>query len=181
MVRYKNLQFLGFPKYRVGTDGSVWSYRYVRNSSGRYAWKRLVCKRRDGDYVRVCLCNGRSKRMFLVHRLVLLAFVGSCPIGMEARHFPNRDRSDNRLVNLSWSTKYDNMADKITHGTSTKGRSQNVGTDNGLAKLTPAIVRRIRKEYAPKEVTYQMLADRYGVSFWTVMDVVRRRKWAHVK
>lgn len=55
-------------------------------------------------YQRFTFYNGgglSSRRAVSVHRLVLLAFVGPCPPGCEADHV-NRDRSDNRLVNLRW-------------------------------------------------------------------------------
>jgi hypothetical protein len=51
-----------------------------------------------------------------VHRLVLEAFVGPCPPGMEGCH-NNGDGSDNRLENLRWDTHAANMQDAIRHGT----------------------------------------------------------------
>lgn len=60
--------------------------------------------------------NGKSKTTY-VHRMVLEAFVGPCPDGCEARHFPDRDVKNNRLANLSWGTHTENMADKVCHGT----------------------------------------------------------------
>lgn len=52
----------------------------------------------------------------LVHRLVLEAFVGPCPEGMEACH-NNGDRSDNRLENLRWDTHENNTSERAIHGT----------------------------------------------------------------
>ena len=50
-----------------------------------------------------------------VHRLVLEAFVGPCPPGMEACH--NNDiPSDNRLENLRWDTKSRNAFDAVGNG-----------------------------------------------------------------
>lgn len=50
-----------------------------------------------------------------MHRLVLLAFVGPCPDGMEACH-ANDIPTDNRLANLRWGTHADNMRDRIENG-----------------------------------------------------------------
>lgn len=58
----------------------------------------------------------------LVHRLVLEAFKGPCPPGMEARHVQTNDTSDNRLGNLAWGTYTENELDKRAHGTSSLGR-----------------------------------------------------------
>lgn len=58
---------------------------------------------------------GRRERGLWVHRLVLEAFVGSCPPGMECCH-NNGDPSDNRLDNLRWDTKKSNRQDRNKHG-----------------------------------------------------------------
>lgn len=53
-----------------------------------------------------------------VHQLVLLAFVGPCPDGMEVCH-NNGNSHDNRLINLRYDTRSANTLDKVTHGTHT--------------------------------------------------------------
>lgn len=45
---------------------------------------------------------------FGVHRLVMLAFVGECPIGMEVHH-KNHIKYDNRLENLEYITHQQNV------------------------------------------------------------------------
>lgn len=50
-----------------------------------------------------------------VHRLVLEAFVGPCPPGMEACHW-NGIPGDNRLHNLRWDTPSANNADILRLG-----------------------------------------------------------------
>lgn len=53
------------------------------------------------------ILNGKLKR-FSVHRLILLAFRGPCPIGMEDAHL-NSNAKDNRIENLvykrNWRTR----------------------------------------------------------------------------
>lgn len=51
-----------------------------------------------------------------VHRAVLLAFVGPPPEGYEACHI-NGNPADNRLENLRWGTRSDNLRDAVRHGT----------------------------------------------------------------
>jgi hypothetical protein len=53
---------------------------------------------------------------FYIHRLVLEAFIGPCPEGMEACHFPDKDSGNNRLSNLRWDTHQRNMSDREKHG-----------------------------------------------------------------
>ena len=59
--------------------------------------------------------DGRVRKM-LVHRLVLMAFVGPCPPGMEACH-NNGEPADNRLANLRWDSRRANSLDTVRHGT----------------------------------------------------------------
>ncbi|MBY0458311.1 MAG: HNH endonuclease [Gemmataceae bacterium] len=73
--------------------------------------------------------------------MVLEAFVGLCPLGCVARHFPDRDRANNRLENLQWGTQSQNQADRIFHGTEKRGESCH------LAKLTAAAVLAMRGEF----------------------------------
>lgn len=59
--------------------------------------------------------DGKPRRR-RVHTLVLEAFVGPCPAGMEGCH-NNGDPTDNRPGNLRWDTRSSNQADAVAHGT----------------------------------------------------------------
>lgn len=108
-VEYREIQ--GFPGYRVGNDGSVWSClrSCIKGRIITDQWRRQkpgASKKRTAGrrYLYVNLATGQRKyKTFRIHRLVLQAFVGPCPEGMEARHL-NGDPSDNRLENLCWGT-----------------------------------------------------------------------------
>ena len=93
--------------YEVSDQGRVKSYR-------RYPEGRLLrpgCM--SGGHVSVSL---GIKNSLCVHALVLLAFVGPPPEKHECRHL-NGNPSDNRLENLRWGTRSENIADAIRHGT----------------------------------------------------------------
>ena len=64
----------------------------------------------DG-YLRVGLWKLGKNRQVFVHRLVLFAFVGPPPAGMEAAHFPDSDRQNNHVDNLQWRTRDENQAE----------------------------------------------------------------------
>ena len=108
----------GFPGYRVGSDGTVWS---CKNGRRGYldTWRPLnlnITVR--GGYREVTLSRHSPAvvRRIKVHRLVLEVFVGPQPNGCEGCH-NNSDRSDNRLVNLRWDTRKGNVADAVRAGT----------------------------------------------------------------
>lgn len=66
---------------------------------------------RDG-YVLVTLCRSGQRWCVHVHALVLRAFVSDRPAGKECRH-GNDDKTDNRLANLSWGTRSQNILDTV--------------------------------------------------------------------
>lgn len=88
-----------------------------RSAPGALVWKtgkdlspgRHVC-----GYLFVNLQMRGSIKPRTVHRIVLEAFCGPKPDGMEACH-GNGIRTDNRLANLRWDTRRANHADKKIH------------------------------------------------------------------
>lgn len=113
-VEYREV--LGFPGYYVGNDGSVWSAK-LKGGNDRTAnrltdrWSQLSTHRNRRGYVLVNLTkDGRNYARF-VHRLVLEAFVGLRPYGMEACHYPDANKANNRLSNLRWDTHQENIRD----------------------------------------------------------------------
>jgi hypothetical protein len=71
---------------------------------------------RPNDHPTVGLVRpGEKRRTFDVHRLVLEAFVGPRPEGMEACHW-NDIKTDNRASNLRWDTRSENTKDRIRNG-----------------------------------------------------------------
>lgn len=67
-------------------------------------------------HLRVKLYSNGKRTRQQVHRVVLSAFVGPCPTGMEARHLDG-DPSNNSLKNLCWGTAIENWRDRYDHGT----------------------------------------------------------------
>ena len=69
----------------------------------------------------VCLWSDGHRRTASIHRLVLAAFVGPQPEGMEGCH-NNGIPSDNSLTNLRWDTLSSNRLDMVTHGVHNNAR-----------------------------------------------------------
>lgn len=173
-VEYRDIP--GFPGYRVGSDGSVWSCRR-KGSSGKLGatWRPLRLKPARCGRLKVNLCNGAGRvTTRFVHHLVLESFVGPRPHGCEACHFPDPDVTNNRPDNLRWDTPKANSADKVLHGTMLMGERSPV------AKLTEDIVRQLLTEFPPDSPIAEDAGQRYGVTATTIRSVVRRRTWKHV-
>jgi len=126
---------------------------------------------REG-YLAIRLCVNGRRPTFKVHHLVLLAFVGPRPEGMECRHLDG-NKTNNRPENLCWGTSTENAADSFRHGTSP------LGERNGRAKLTEANVIEIRKLLA-QGMPQQAIASRFGVSRRTIGRIKSGTRWTHV-
>jgi hypothetical protein len=61
-----------------------------------------------GGYLQVTVSVFGTPRTVGVHRLVADAFIGPCPAGHDVDHI-NGDRKDNRLSNLRYLTRQDNV------------------------------------------------------------------------
>lgn len=130
-------------------------------------------------YGTVSLSKKGIEKDCYVHRLVLEAFVGPCPEGMECRHLNGKQR-DNRLENLSWGTPERNNQDKKLHGT-------NVGSKGGCKgkkyarrnryNLTELDVRVIRSMWSSGLHTIKELAGDYGVTTSHMSAILRRKSW----
>ena len=112
----------GFPMYRVGLDGSVWSCRLKGSKIDSVApWWQMVpaSNGKSGHRFVRFRQNGRCKKVY-VHRLVLEAFTGACPEGQECLH-ADGDPSNNEASNLRWGTRAENCADTASHGRAHRG------------------------------------------------------------
>lgn len=107
-------------RYSVSSQGRLRREEYQRPSKYWWATSRVEPVRlltlgvdRDG-YRRAVVHFNDGRRPVYVHRLVLEAFVGPCPDGMEACH-NNGVQDDNRVENLRWDTHLSNIIDRDTH------------------------------------------------------------------
>lgn len=103
------------------------------------------------------------------HRVSWELHSGPIPSGLVVRH-----KCDNtgcvRPDHLELGTQKDNVRDALERGR----WNPPVGERNAKVKLTAAQVADIQSRHKPRVVTYQMLADEYGVSYGHVQDICRR-------
>ena len=133
---------------------------------GKAGYLQVTLRRNDGE------C--RIGRTCHIHVLVLGAFVGPRPPGQEGRHGPGGQR-DNRLVNLCYGSRIENIMDKYRDGTMQRG------TQVASAKLSEEIVRECRVRYAAGDGDTASLAKEFGVSQQGMWYAVHGETWRHVK
>lgn len=172
-VEYRDIP--GFPGYRVGSDGTVWSCRKMgKGNTDKVGtnWRLMKPGTLPKGYRLVQLRKDSKYHHCYIHRLVLLAFIGPCPEGMEGCH-EDGNRDNNQLSNLRWDTHKNNQADRLRHGTDNRGEKHN------LVKLTNTQVLQIRKS-RKQFITYQEIADKYGVSRRLIGKIIKRQLWTHI-
>jgi hypothetical protein len=159
--------------YEVSDIGRVRAI--ARVTCGRWGARPLkarimkpVLKRATGYYA-ISLCKSGLVKQPSVHKLVLEAFVGPRPDGMEACHWDG-DRTNAALSNLRWDTRLNNALDRKRHGTDLLGERAK------SARLTESLVREIRK----RNKSARAWAKELGVGLQTVCRARSGITWAHV-
>lgn len=95
----------------TGLIRSYWNNRYPSKTP-----RVLVASAGPRGYRTVCLCLYGQRREVCVHTLILEAFVGPRPEGLEACH-GSGGQLDNSIQNLRWDTRKSNRRDALEAGT----------------------------------------------------------------
>lgn len=106
---------------------------------------------------------GKNTPRVFIHHVVLTAFVGPRPSGMEGCHGPSGP-GDNRLTNLRWDTRSQNQRDITRHG----GRFS--------AKLSLSDIVEIREALALGEARRD-LATEFGVCRQMIDQIALRQTY----
>ena len=101
--------------YEVSDTGKVRSLSRVVKSSSKLGLvfektypSKVLREAIYCGYAIVVLCKDGKPRPFTIHRLVMLAFVGPRPSGLQINHL-NGKKSDNRPSNLEYCTLSENL------------------------------------------------------------------------
>lgn len=166
LIQYPNRNFS--MEYRINTQGEIFTpYN---------GWHKMNTHiNRDGyENIYLCLTNG-DRKCFKVHRLVMNTF---SPVEnseeLQVNHI-NGNKQDNRLENLEWCTRSENLLHAFKTGLETKP----AGEKNPRHKLTKEQVIEICDKLKNKR-TFQSLANEYGVTKGTISHIRHRRTWQEI-
>lgn len=184
-----------------GTDENHETWQPVPGYEGIYSASNLGAIRRDvrskgyaagrilkpspngTGYFKVVLCKpGTKNRQLLVHRVVLSAFVGPCPKGMEANH-KNGIKTDNRVSNLEYVTPSENQRHKrevLGYVDISMKPYALRGEAHQNSKLTSSDVAEIRELYAEGILNQRQIAALFGTTQSNVGFIVRGIGWSHL-
>lgn len=160
-------------RYAISNLGRVKSFL---NTRGRPRIAPLILKprRHTGGYVRVQLGDGNDR---YIHALVMEAFVGPYPPGMEVNHVDGV-KVNNRLANLEYATHPENNLHAYRLGLKDPATCASPGSRNGRAKLDETDISAVREMGATH--TCAEVAARFGLSPAAAHRIIARKSWRHV-
>ena len=150
--------------YFASRSGSI--YRRYSNKLR----KLKISINKDG-YLQCSLRVNGAGKTFLVHRIIMISFVG--PSDLEVNHI-NFIRIDNRLENLEYVTHQENCSKSYI-----EGRFHNIKDENRNTKLDIEKVREIRAK-REEGFSYRQIGKEYGISHTQAKRICIRENWKNV-
>lgn len=167
--------------YQVSNMGNVRSLD--RENLRRDKWGNISKFRRKGSTIKnklnnynkyfVSLSKNGIKQEYHVARLVLKSFTGPPNENEECCH-KNDIQTDDRLDNLYWGTREDNIKDKFINGKIVRGSL--VGTSK-LKKGEVWLIKKLLKSKIRKSVISKM----FNVTRQLIRHIEKENVWKHIK
>ena len=131
--------------YEISNLGNIRRIKKYRNSKNGNLKQFPTHKPMRGVvYMGVNLGKNNRAKLWHVHRLVAITFLGPPPTAKhEVRHLDGC-RNNNRITNLSWGTHKENGQDMIRHGRTRLTRGSQIGVSK-LVESDVVIIKRSNK------------------------------------
>jgi hypothetical protein len=163
--------------YQVSDFGNI---KRIIDQYGYIVNRILVNNIRPCGHLSVVLSLKGKTKTRLVHHLVLEAFVGLRQVGTECRHLDGNP-ANNKLYNLKWGTRGENVKDAMEHGTFSLPPINDLrGSKSSSAKLNDNKIVEIRKLHA-EGMSDTEIAKKYKVCRQTINSIINNKRWEHVK
>ena len=151
-----------YPMYRIYNTGRIYS---------EYSKKFLKRFDDNSGYLQVTLFSGnnRVRKTIKVHILVARAFIPN-PYNLPEVNHINCNKYDNRVSNLEWVSKHDNMLHASKYSYKNRESLFSVNTDK--VKLIPSLL-----EYG---FSIKLIATLYKVGHVTIRNIIQGKTWKHL-
>ena len=158
--------------YEVSNQGRV---RRIGSKRGATVGKILKpMSRGRREYLEIGLYKNNKKITKLVHRIVLESFDGLPEKHEECNH-KNGIKIDNKLTNLEWVTRSQNILHKFR---TLKYEAPN-GENNGRSKLKSNDILKIRK-LCIQGSSQKDIAKQFHVHTTTISNIKNNKTWKHI-
>ncbi len=163
--------------YAVTRSGKVWSFPKPGGSlKGKWLTAFKHYKGYSVHYLYGPLGIGnRHRKIMMTHKIVALAYIPN-PLGLKEINHKNCIKTDNRVSNLEWCTRKENMQHALKKGVLVIKH----GSEHGSAKLTESSVLEIREKYLTGLYSQRKLASDYSVNQALVWLILHRKIWKHI-
>lgn len=164
--------------YMVSTSGRI---KVLERLTSSNRLRKSLClkqarsyskRRKQKTYFHLCFIKNKIRTNHLVHRVVLEAFTPNIENKLECNHV-NGDILDNRIENLEWNTRSENVLHAYRLKLCPHGETHN------FSKLTRNEVLEIRRL---SKISYKnrKLADKFNMSMSTINRIVKGKTWKHL-
>lgn len=152
--------------YQISNTGIVKSLERTIKDTKNHIYvikERFLKLSLNKGYYFVRLSKNSKTKLFPVHQLVMLAFIGEKPFEKaEIRHLDSNPLNNN-LNNLKYGSKAENMQDAVKVGTLVFSRS----------KLSPQYI----QEIAESKLTIGELAKKYKTNSTTIINIKSKKSF----
>lgn len=163
--------------YEASTDGEIKTFNW--KNQGKEAIMKPA--KDNSGYLRTMLMRDDGiMHTIKVHRIIGQTFVDNPENKPEINHL-NGIKSDNRAVNLAWTTRSEN----IQHAFDFLQKTKLIGEKNPAATITEKEVIEIRAVYTcdktvKERLTKRQLAQKYKVTIGCIKNIVTNKTWKHL-
>ncbi len=168
-----------FDGYEVSNLGQVRSFRTKSNPHKLQSMPHILSQGTHKKGYKFVSLQVNSKQITIrVHRLVMLAFVGPCPDGLEVCHSPDSDKTNNHLANLRYDTRISNIQDSVKlciHGKMRDGVNRKkikVEKSKQRKQRIKEETRNILEMYSTGKFTMEQIGKAVGLSISAISRIV---------
>lgn len=128
----------------------------------------------DTGYYMISVSQNNKSKPYRVHRLLAQTFISNPHNKPEVNH-KDGNKLNNSLGNLEWVTHLENMQHAFKSGI-----ANNTGVKNGMSKLTPNKVKKIKLMLSRGISQYKIAKEIGDISRSAILKIHLGKTWANV-